>query len=324
MDGRLGLGIDVGGTSIKFGLVSRDGTILRQHALDTHAERGPGAVLGRIVEGARLLMDSAETPIEGIGIGLPGVVNNQGEVAYPPNFPGWEVIPVADRLRPLLGTDLPITVENDANVAGYAEARAGNGSQDRNFLFVTLGTGVGGCIISDGEIWRGSGGGAGEIGHTTVDMNGQLCNCGARGCLEAYIGQRYMSALARERLDRTPESLVHAMVSSHGSLEPRLLDEAAVSGDRFARDFLAEMGVILGAGLASVMNLCDLHLVIVGGGMSRSEKYLLEPARRSMRMRALRSITGDMELRVSRFLNDAGMIGAALLAMERKHQVSKA
>ena len=99
----------------------------------------------------------------------------------------------------------------------------------------------------------------------------------------------------------------------HPQYLARLIDEAATAGDRFAREFLAEMGVILGAGLASVMNLCDLHLVIVGGGMSRAEKYLLDPARRSLRMRALRSISGDVELRVSRFLNDAGMIGAAML-----------
>jgi glucokinase len=311
----MAIGVDVGGTSIKFGLVDGDGTIIAQSALDTHAERGPDAVLERIAEGIGEMMGREGASPVGIGVGLPGVVNDIGEVAYPPNFPGWEIVPVADRLRPLLSTSLPIVVENDANVAGYAEARAGNGNGERNFLFVTLGTGVGGCIIANGRIWRGARGGAGEIGHTSVDMNGQLCNCGARGCVEAYIGQRYMSALARERLDRSPESLLHAMVASHGSLEPRLIDEAATAGDRFAREFLAEMGVILGAALASAMNLCDLHLVIIGGGMSRAEKYLLDPARRSLRMRALRSISGDVELRVSRFLNDAGVIGAAMLAM---------
>jgi glucokinase len=316
---RVAIGVDVGGTFIKFGVVRRDGTILRGHSLPTNASAGPDAVLERIATGIAQLLAESEEEIAGIGLGVPGVINDRGEIAYPPNFPGWEIVPVAERLRPLLSTTLPIAVENDANVAGYAEAHAGSGlagDAEKNFLFVTLGTGVGGCIIYDGKIWRGASGGAGEIGHTTVDMNGPVCNCGARGCIEAYIGQRYMSALATGRLEREHDSLLHAMVAAQGSLTPKLLDEAAVAGDRFAREFLAEMGEILGAGLASAMNLLDLPLVIVGGGMSKSDRFLLEPARRSLERRVLRSLAGKVELRAARFLNDAGMIGAALLAMD--------
>lgn len=317
---RLAIGVDVGGTSIKFGLVRRDGTILHQHALPTNAAAGPDAVLARVAEGITPLLSSQQgenaVEIAGIGIGVPGVINDRGEIAYPPNFPGWEVVPVAERLRPLIATNLPIAVENDANVAAYAEAHAGVGGAEPHFLYITLGTGVGGCIISNGAIWRGESGGAGEVGHLTVDMNGPLCNCGSRGCIEAYIGQRYMSTLAAGRLARIDDSLLHAMISAAGEMSPKLLDEAAVAGDRFAQEFLAEMGEILGAGLASALNLLDLHLVIIGGGMSRSERFLLEPARRSLKRRVLKSLVEKVELRVARFSNDAGMIGAALLAMD--------
>jgi glucokinase len=251
--------------------------------------------------------------VAGIGLGVPGVINDAGEICYPPNFPGWEIVPVAQELRPRLETELPIAVENDANVAAYAEAHAGSGSSQRSFLFITLGTGVGGCIIHEGKIWRGGFGGAGEAGHISIDINGQLCNCGSRGCVEAYIGQRYMSALAASRLERQPDSLLHAMIAAGEELTPRLLDEAATAGDRFCREFLAEMGEILGAGLASALNICDMHLVIIGGGMSQSEKYLLEPTRESLRRRVLKSIAPQVELRVARFMNDAGMIGAGLL-----------
>jgi glucokinase len=302
--------------------VRRDGTIVRGATLPTDAERGPDAVFARIAEGIIPLLAESDDEIAGIGLGVPGVINDRGEISYPPNFPGWDVVPVAERLRPLISTNLPIAVENDANVAAYAEAHAGrdavnaSAAAERNFLFVTLGTGVGGCIIADGAIWRGSSGGAGEVGHITIDMNGPLCNCGSRGCLEAYIGQRYMSALATGRLEREEDSLLHAIVAAEGTLTPRMLDEAAVAGDRFAREFLAEMGEILGAGLASALNLLDIPLVIVGGGMSKSDRFLLEPARRSVERRVLKSLAGRVQLRAARFSNDAGMIGAALLAMD--------
>jgi glucokinase len=318
MADRLAVGVDVGGTTIKFGLVHEDGRLLHHTSVPTLADAGPDIVLERIAHGVKAMIKDTGDEVAGIGLGVPGVINNRGEISYPPNFPGWEIVPVEERLRPLIATRLPIAVENDANVAAYAELFGEKDSIERDFLFITLGTGVGGCIISDGAIWRGANGGAGEIGHTTIDMNGQLCNCGARGCVEAYLGQRYMTALAAARLQRHPQSLLHGMLSDGRELEPKLLDEAARNGDQFARDFLSEMGTILGAALASAMNACDLHLAIVGGGMARSEEFLLEPARRSLRTRVLKSIAGDVRLRPARFGNEAGMIGAAMLALQTR------
>jgi len=312
-DRSVAVGVDVGGTSIKFGAVGVDGTITEHHVLPTDADKGVDAVFDRIAEGTARLLETFAPNVTAIGLGVPGVVNDRGEVAYPPNFPGWEIVPVAERLRPLLKTDLPIVVENDANVAAYAEVEA-PGAVDKDFLFVTLGTGVGGCIISDGRIWRGATGGAGEVGHISVDLNGQLCNCGSRGCVEAYIGQRYMTQYAAQRLVRFPESALNEMIRNGRELEPKLINEAAEAGDRFSQDFLGDLGEILGAALATALNLCDLHLVIVGGGISKAERYLLEPARRSMRSRVLKSIAHDVELRTARYENEAGMIGAAMLA----------
>ena len=307
------IGVDVGGTTLKFGLVSPNCQILHQFAIPTEAERGADAVLARIADGINRLIDEQNGLIAAVGLGVPGVINQRGEISYPPNFPGWGVVPVAERLRPLLKQPLPIAVENDANVAAFAEAQA-PGATDRDFLFITLGTGVGGCIINNGAIWRGATGGAGEIGHLSVVMNGHLCNCGARGCVEAYLGQRYMTALAAAQLPRFPESLLHAMLAEGNALEPKLINAAAESGDRFAADFLEEMGEILGAALASALNLLDLHLVIVGGGIAQAERHLLEPARRSLRARLIQSISHDIQLRPARFQNNAGIIGAAMLA----------
>ena len=308
------IGVDVGGTTLKFGLVDpSSGDILHQFALPTDAEHGVDAVIARIAEGINRLLGEYPHPIPAIGMGVPGVVNQQGDVCYPPNFPGWEVVPVAKRLAPLLARQLPIAVENDANVAAVAEAQA-PGATDRDFLFVTLGTGVGGCIIANGEIWHGATGGAGELGHLSVAMNGQLCNCGARGCVEAYLGQRYMTAAAELRLSRFPQSLLHTMIAEGNELDPKLINTAAEAGDRFTAEFLEEMGEILGAALASAMNLLDIHVVIVGGGVAQAEQFLLEPARRSLRARLLKSIARDAQLRTARFQNNAGIIGAAMLA----------
>ena len=306
------IGIDVGGTSIKLGVVDPAGIIIEQKHLATGADRGPDHVLATIASGARDLLALHPDAVS-IGLGVPGVINDRGDISHPPNFPGWGILPVARRLRPLIGTDLPIAVENDANVAALAESRIGSAKDDPTFLFITLGTGVGGCIISKGMIWRGASGGAGEAGHVSIDINGQLCNCGARGCIEAYLGQRYMSAAAALRLERHPESSLHAMLADGAALDPRLIDKAADEGDMFAREFLEEMGTILGAGLASIMNLCDIHLVIVGGGLSRSEDHLLGPARMAMTSRLLKSIAPVAELRAAALSNDAGIIGAAML-----------
>lgn len=313
---RFAIGVDVGGMTIKFGLVAADGTVLERKVKPTRAEEGPKAVLKNVADGIRELL--AEYPdAEGIGIGFPGSVDAQGRVSYPPNFPGWEVLTPVYELRPLLDTSIPIVVENDANVAAWAEARVGSGRNVPHFLYVTLGTGVGGSIISDGEIWRGATGGAGEIGHVTVDVNGPICNCGARGCIEAFIGSRYMTSYVRQKMRRYPESLLHGMVSDGKDLTPQLINEAAEGGDVFAQNFLSELGRLLGAALAGVMNICDLHLCVVGGGISKAETFLLGQARRTLRARVLQAIATDVQLTVAALSTDAGIVGAALLSMKQ-------
>lgn len=312
---RTAIGVDIGGTSIKFAIVDSVGDIVRHGQLPTPVS-GPDSILDAVAEGVRRLVAESPRLPYGIGLGVPGVVDMKGHVAHPPNLPGWDVVDVASRLRPRLnGLDLPISVENDANVAALAEARAGAGAGERNFLYVTLGTGVGGCIISDGEIWRGATGGAGEIGHTTIDINGPLCNCGSRGCIEAYIGNHYMARVAAARLEREPDSMLHAWIAAGQDVDPKRLDEAAMSGDRFAIEFLTEMGELLGAALASALNMLDMRLVVVGGGLSRADVSLLEPARHSMRRRLLKTISTRAELRPALFLNDAGVVGSAMMAM---------
>ena len=316
MSSKQAIGIDVGGTTIKYGFVDMDGKIAHAGRLPTRAEEGPAAVLEGV---ARAINDlaAAEPSLTSVGIGFPGVVNRERQVCYPPNFPGWEVVDPVRELTPMLHRPLSLCIENDANAAAWAEGRIGAARGEPHFLYVTLGTGIGGCIVSDGRIWRGATGGAGEVGHTTVDVNGPICNCGARGCVEAYVGSNYMTTYARQKMDRYPESLLHGLTAEGRELSPELINEAAEGGDVFAQNLLSELGRILGAALAGVMNTCDLHLCIVGGGVSQAETFLLGQARRTLRARVLQSLAHDVQLRVAALSANAGVVGAGLIGIDQ-------
>ena len=316
MSKRVAIGIDVGGTTIKYGLVDEDGKASGLASIPTEADEGPAAVIANVARIIRTMNDR-EPSLTSVGIGFPGVVDREGRVHYPPNFPGWEVVDPKKELAELVPKNISIAVENDANAAGWAEGRVGAARGEPHFLYVTLGTGVGGCIVSDGRIWRGATGGAGEFGHSTVDMNGPTCNCGARGCVESYIGSNYMIAYARQKVDRYPESLLHGMMAEGKELTPELINTAAEGGDIFAQNFLSELGRILGASLAQVMNICDLHLCIVGGGVSKAETFLLGQARRTLRARVLQSIAPTAQLRVAALSNNAGVVGAGLVGLDQ-------
>lgn len=308
------IGIDVGGTTIKYGVVDREGKITRNGSLPTEAERGPERVLQNVARAINEL--AGDGTLQSVGIGFPGVVNRERQVCNPPNFPDWDVVEPIRELSPLLDRPMTLAIDNDANAAAWAEGRIGAARGEPHFLYVTLGTGIGGCIVSDGRIWRGATGGAGEIGHTTVDVNGPICNCGARGCVEAYVGSRYMTTYAGRKMDRYPESLLHGMIAAGKELSPELINEAAEGGDIFSQNLLSELGRILGAALAGVMNTCDLHLCIVGGGISQAETFLLGQARRTLRARVLQPIASDVQLRVAALSANAGLVGAGLLGLE--------
>ncbi|MFQ5797215.1 MAG: ROK family protein [Bacteroidota bacterium] len=204
------IGIDLGGTSVKAGVVRANGEILYQVKLPTLADKGPLVVRRQIVQAVEdLLHRYPGEKIAGIGIGTPGMVSLDGEsVKAPPNFADWHDYRLKEAIQSSVG--LPVELENDANAAAIGEARFGAGRGRKNFVFVIWGTGVGGGIIADGQIFRGAHGGAGEIGHTTIDHNGPQCNCGNKGCIEAFIGQRYLSVRTRERLLKTPSGSIDA------------------------------------------------------------------------------------------------------------------
>lgn len=313
------VGIDLGGTMIKAALVQRDRGFVSEVVRKTEAEKGPDHVLDRIADLVLTIeREVPDVPISGIGIGAPGAINwERTSVIYPPNLPGWEVVNLREALCSRLGAERRVFVENDANLAGLGSAHYGEGRPYPSFIMITLGTGVGGAIIYNNKIFRGTTGAAGEIGHVTIDFEGNIDRYGIAGAIEAYLGQKYLSHYGRYKLLTRHESRVHEMAGEDlKDLTPLMLFEAAQNGDEPARDVLSWAGHKLGVVLGSAINLLDIRKVIVGGGLSAAGDFIFESARKSVREYVMPDHRDDIEIVRETLGNEAGMLGAAHLVFQ--------
>ena len=310
------IGVDLGGTSIKAGIVSTGGSILYQNKFPAYADKGPSTVIKQIIASVHDALEHLDgANVKGIGIGAPGVVDDDGVVKAPPNFIDWDEVPLKGELSKLFPA-VPIGVENDANAAAIAESKFGAGIHFPNFLFVIWGTGVGGGIILNHKIYRGPTGGAGEIGHISIDYRGPQCNCGNIGCVEAYVGQRYLSQRTAERLKSHPESKILELVGGDATkIEPMYISQAAHDGDAIARKILVEAGELLGVALAAVMNVMDLRVSIIGGGISAAGDFVMQAIRDSIVRHVLKPLRKDIQVLPAQLGNNAGILGAAGLVL---------
>jgi glucokinase len=306
------IGIDLGGTTVKTALVDTNGKIISQVKLPTLAEQNPDIVIGQIKKSIEeILLLANGKNISGIGIAVPGLVENPGGILKnPANFKGWNIITLGDVLEKTFG--MKTVVDNDANVAALAEAKFGAGKDHPNFLFVIWGTGVGGGIILNNNIYRGPHGGAGEIGHISIDHKGLKCNCGTVGCVEAYIGQKYLSSRTIEKFRTNPDSKIIELVGGDLSkIEPIFISKAAEAGDQLAKEILVEAGTLLGVMLGGVMNTLDFRITIIGGGVSAVGDFVYEAVRQSTVLHVQKPLKSDIKILRAQLGNDAGMLGAA-------------
>ncbi len=313
------IGIDLGGTNIKAALVERSEGLVSASSVPTETEQGAAHVLDRIVEVTKSVIETVpDKHIVGIGIGAPGTINwDRTSLIYPPNIPGWEVINLREALQKRLREDLHVIVENDANAAALGSAHFGAGRPYDSFIMVTLGTGVGGAIIYQNTIFRGTTGAAGEIGHMTIDYDGPMARSGVAGAIEAYLGQRFLSRHARYQLLNYPDSPLHQDAGPEMvDLTPAMLSEAATEGDEGAREVLDWAGHKLGCVLGSVINLLDIRTVIVGGGVSAAGDLILEPARKSVLHYIKPGLREGVTILQETLGNEVGMLGAAYLVFE--------
>ncbi len=312
----IAVGVDLGGTTVKTGLVSKTGEIKYHNKFDSKGDQGPEKVIRQIALSVNDAMAHGDGgSIIGIGIGAPGVVDNDGFVKAPPNLSHWDTIPLAKELQKQFN-GVPINVENDANCAAIAESKFGVGKEYPNFLFIIWGTGVGGGIILNRKLYRGPSGGAGEVGHICIDHNGPLCGCGARGCVEAYIGQKYLSQSTIERVKAQPSSLILQIVGGdYAKIEPIYISQAAEAGDELARSILSEAGTLLGVAIGGVMNTMDLRVSIIGGGVSAAGDLVMNAVEDSVRAHVLKPLRDDIRVIQCKLGNNAGILGAAGLVL---------
>jgi glucokinase len=308
------IGVDVGGTRIAAGLIERKGRVVKD-AKKLTPKTGPFAVIDTIID---LIEDVSSgvhaSEIAGVGIGLPAQVDFLHQsVEFATNLP---LAGVDVRSLVMSRTKGEVTIDNDGHLAALGEFRFGAAKSARDFLMVTLGTGVGGGIFVGGEPFRGNRGLGGEIGHTVVDLDGPECPCGGKGHLESYLGRPAIAAKGREAAAQFKgRAILEAAGGDVNAVTAEAVVIAAKAGDPVAREILLEAGEVLGRALVSFVNVLNPRMIVVGGGIGESADFLVDRAREIMQAEAL---AGRRDVTVTQAVlgNDAGILGAAALAFD--------
>jgi glucokinase len=311
---RYAVGIDLGGTNIKFGVVSSAGKIVRRARIPTLAARGPKKALRRVIATIRRFARDYE--ISQVGMGVAGLIDHKrGIIRLPPNLPGWDGTAVKDIIEKAIGVST--SVGNDVNACVLGEYLFGAGRGRRDVFCLTLGTGIGGGIIANGRLIIGANHAAGEIGHTTIFPDGQMCKCGSRGCLECYAGAEYIVQRALALL-RTlgPKLKSRSLIRRYTRNRPealttKVISRAARHGDPLALDVIRETGYYVGLGIANVIHLLDPEVVVIGGGVSGFGRPLLTAIQATVDERTPRFADWKLEIRLSELGDDAGVLGAS-------------
>lgn len=312
------IGIDVGGTGIKTGIVDENGKILHKDSCPTLKERGHEAVIHDMAQLAlRVLAESGHAleEIHSVGIGIPGIQDPRtGRIPFCTNL-GWHDVPLVELLQQEI--DKPVYVNNDATVAGLAESVAGVSKGTRNSVFVTLGTGTGGGVIIDGKVYMGAHGVATEIGHMVTVVGGEMCTCGHRGCWERYSSASAIIREGRKFAKAHPESaLARAVDQDLDQIEARTVIDLAKAGDPDCEKLFDEYILHLSVGLANLINLYDPEVIALGGGVSKAGDFLLNKVRALMPELVFFRTMPYARIELARLGNDAGIIGAAMLGRQ--------
>lgn len=314
------VGVDIGGTTIKIAFINQNGEIIHKWEIPTNkSERGYHipADIAKSIDQKLFELELNKNKLIGIGIGAPGPVHlSNGSIGVAVNL-GWENFHLKDLLE--METSLPVIVDNDANVAAIGEMWKGAGEGAKNLICVTLGTGVGGGIIANGEIIHGVNGAGGEIGHiTSIIEGGVKCNCGKKGCLETLVSATGIVRLTMKELSYTDApSILRNYYHEHQTISSKLVFEAAKEGDELARKVINKVTFYLGLSLANLANALNPEKIVVGGGVSKAGDALLLPLKEQFTCFAFPRVSESVELAIATLSNDAGVIGAAWLAKQQ-------
>ncbi len=310
------IGIDIGGTGIQVGVVGEDYTIIREGSIPTQKDlpfeeqvRLIAACVVSTTESAGCTIDD----IESVGVGIPGVASAKtGEIIKCTNM-GWYHVPFCEVFARYL--DKPVFIENDANVAALAESVIGNSAGTSSSVFITIGTGIGSGIILNNKIWSGAHHIGGELGHVIFDLGGVPCTCGNHGCLERYCSATALIRMAREAVQDHPDSLMLSLAGHDPSrIEAKTVIDAARSGDPVAVSVYDHYIDCLAQAIASVVNLLDPEIIVLGGGVSKAGSFLLDPLIRKYTQYVLFNDQPLPPVKLAVLGSEAGIIGAAMLS----------
>ncbi|MBN2781500.1 MAG: ROK family protein [Candidatus Marinimicrobia bacterium] len=309
-------GIDFGGTGIKVGIIDEKGNILIKDSFVTDPRKSGNEIVEHIAECTKKVIDDSKLPQEqilGIGIGSPGLLNPEtGQLKIVTNIPNLNGVyltkGISDRLNK------PAFLDNDVNAMSLGEFYYGSGKGKKNVIALTLGTGVGGGIILNGELYRGSTFTAGEIGHMSIARDGKYCGCGNYGCLERYVGKDGIIERFEMYRSKGIETSIGAYLED-GKVTPKAIALAAADGDKISVEVLKETGEILGHAIATLVNILNPEMIIIGGGISNAGELLMEPVRTGMLKHAYTIPAAAVEIVRAQLGNDAGLVGSASLAV---------
>lgn len=313
------VGVDLGGTTFTVGIMDFNGNILSRVDADTPVEDGPTGVMNRIIEKIDTAMNKAKLSREdilGVGLGAPGILDvERGINIFSPNLK-WHNVDMVTPIKNHL--NVPVFIENDVRVAALGERRFGAGKGKKYMIFIALGTGIGSGIIINGELFRGSIGGGGEIGHMVIDSNGPKCNCGNYGCFEALAAGPSMVARAERAIKSGLETKIFELAERNiNNITPAIIYEAAKLGDKVALDIFRETSFYLGLGLVTLTTVFNPECIIIGGGIAKSWDILMPPAIQMVKTRSFPGSRDVVEIIPSELGDSAGVVGACVLAIEK-------
>jgi glucokinase len=310
------IGTDIGGTNIKIVLVDPQGEkVIGQVELKTAPESGADAIVRQLSATLVAMIDQARdnrTLVRAVGVGCAGAIDvKKGSVKVSPNLPGWEDFPLQEKLTQILR--IPVRVFNDVDCMGYAEYRLASASELDNFLCIALGTGVGGSLIIGGKIWTEGNTTSGEIGHMTIQPEGERCLCGNRGCLETLASAGWLVRRAENRLRQGFSSTLKESLKRTGSLEAESIQQAAREGDSLAQDLFNLVGTSLGIAIANVSHLLGIRSVVIAGGLANAWDFFMGPLQNELNKRLTMVWPPEVKVVRTELGYYAGALGAAYL-----------
>ncbi|MBN1414828.1 MAG: ROK family protein [Bacteroidales bacterium] len=306
------IGIDIGGTNVNIGMVSEEKQVLDETVIGTEPEKGPENALNRVASAVHQILKAGQknADYKGMGVGLPGLLDiENGCIIEASNLPGWQHYGITGFFKKHF--KIPVFMENDANLAALGEYWLGAGQGSDNMFMVTLGSGIGGALLSNGKIMR-LHPMAGEFGHMIIDKKGFPCTCGRKGCLETFVSKHGFQRLVRERLYKHPDSSLQNYALA--AITPPIIAAHASQGDMLANRIFDEAGEALGIALSNLINLTGVTCIICGGGIANAWDLLQKPVMSSLEQNVFASIFSGVKIRKAALGEKAGFMGAAYLA----------